>query len=177
MKWKLSEEKIHLGAAKPRISTIPKTKLVTRHSHSHISDAVVIPLTLTRSPSWMLSNQVSYLKGSLMESFTLGPTPKIDFTRNKEHTSANTLSKHYGILYWIFTNYKPRAIYLYASENLILNKFGLWLWSIQTITREHPDSLLWLPFQNRAILPKRGPCPDGLTERPDDLHCHSFSRL
>jgi hypothetical protein len=59
-----------------------------------------------------------------MESFTLGPTPKIDFTRNKEHTPAlareladlqfflNTLSKHYGILYLILTSYKPRATYL-----------------------------------------------------------------
>jgi len=28
------------------------------------------------------------LKGSLMDSFTLGPTPKIDFTRTVEHTSA-----------------------------------------------------------------------------------------
>jgi hypothetical protein len=46
-----------------------------------------------------------------MESFTLGLTPKIDFTRTIEHTlatarelvdiqfSLNTLSKHYGILY------------------------------------------------------------------------------
>jgi hypothetical protein len=46
-----------------------------------------------------------------MESFTLGPTPKIDFKRTIEHIlamareladlqfSLNTLSKHYGILY------------------------------------------------------------------------------
>jgi hypothetical protein len=46
-----------------------------------------------------------------MESLTLGPTPKIDFTRTIEQTLAtareladlqfflNTLSKHYGILY------------------------------------------------------------------------------
>jgi hypothetical protein len=46
-----------------------------------------------------------------MESFTLGPTPKIDFTRTVDHTlamareladlqfSLNTLSKHYEILY------------------------------------------------------------------------------
>jgi hypothetical protein len=27
----------------------------------------------------MLPNQVSYLKGSSIESFTFGPTPKIDF--------------------------------------------------------------------------------------------------
>jgi len=50
-KWKLCEEKYHFGVAKPRISTIPKTKLVTRHPYSHILYAVVIPLTLTRSPS------------------------------------------------------------------------------------------------------------------------------
>jgi hypothetical protein len=34
-KWKLCEEKNHSGAAKPRTSTIPKIKLVTRHSYSH----------------------------------------------------------------------------------------------------------------------------------------------
>jgi len=34
-KWKLCKEKNHSGAAKPRISTILKTKLVTRHSYSH----------------------------------------------------------------------------------------------------------------------------------------------
>jgi hypothetical protein len=123
-KWKLCEEKNHSRAVKHRISTTPKTKLVTRHSYLHTSDAVVIHLTLTRSPSWTLPNQVSYLKGSSIESFTLGSTPKIDFTRNKKHTPAtareladlqfslNILSKHYGILYWILTNYKPRAIYL-----------------------------------------------------------------
>jgi len=72
----------------------------------------------------MLPNQVSYLKGSLMDSFTLGPTPKINFTRTVEHTlatareladlqfSINTLSKHYGIRYRIHTIYKPRALYL-----------------------------------------------------------------
>jgi len=86
--------------------------------------AVVIPLTLTRSPSWMLPNQVSYLKGSSIDFFTLGLIPKIDFTRNVEHTPAtaweladlwfslNTLSKHYGIQYRIHTIYKPRALYL-----------------------------------------------------------------
>jgi hypothetical protein len=52
--------------------------------------AVVIPLTITRSPSLTLPNQVYYLKGSLMYSFTLGSTPKIDFTRTVEHTPAMT---------------------------------------------------------------------------------------
>jgi hypothetical protein len=59
-----------------------------------------------------------------MESFTLGLLCKIDFTQTIEHTLAtareladlqifqNTLSKYYGILYWILTKYKPRAIYL-----------------------------------------------------------------
>jgi len=105
------KRKNYFGAAKPRISTILKTKLVPRHSYLHTSDAVVISLTLTRSSSCTLPNQVSYLKESSMESFTLGPTPKIDFTRNKEHTlttarelanlqfSLNTLSKHDGVLY------------------------------------------------------------------------------
>jgi len=67
--------------------------------------AVVIPLTLTRSLSWKLPNQTFHLKRFLMDSFTLRPTPKIDFTRTVEHTPAtaweladlrfslNTLSK------------------------------------------------------------------------------------
>jgi hypothetical protein len=62
----------------------------------------------------------------LTESFTLGPTIKIDFTRTVEHTlatareladlqfSLTTLSKHYGIIYWILTSYKPKATYLLA---------------------------------------------------------------
>jgi hypothetical protein len=71
--------------------------------------AVAIPLTLTRSPSWTLSNQIFHLKEFLMDSFTLRPTPKIDFTRTVEQTlvmaweladlrfSLNTLSKNYAI--------------------------------------------------------------------------------
>jgi hypothetical protein len=42
--------------------------------------AVVVPWTLTCNPTWTSPNQVSYLNGSSMESFTLGPTPKIDFS-------------------------------------------------------------------------------------------------
>jgi hypothetical protein len=34
----------------------------------------------------MFPNQIFRLKGFLMESFILGPTPKIDFTRKLEHT-------------------------------------------------------------------------------------------
>jgi len=109
------------------------------------SIAVVIPLTITQSPSWTLPNKVSYLKGSLMESFTLGPTPKIDFTRIVEHTPAtareladlrfslNTLSKHYGIRYRIHTIYKPIEPSIHRLiENLNLLKFELWLSRVRT---------------------------------------------
>jgi len=41
---------------------------------------VVVPCSLTCNPTRTPPNQVSYLKGSSMESFTLGSTPKIDFT-------------------------------------------------------------------------------------------------
>jgi hypothetical protein len=59
----------------------------------------------------MLPNQISYFKGSSMESFTLGILLKIDFTRTVEHTlataseladlqiSLKTIFKHYIILY------------------------------------------------------------------------------
>jgi hypothetical protein len=40
---------------------------------------VVVPWSLTCNPTRTLPNQVSYLKVSSMESFTLGPTPKINF--------------------------------------------------------------------------------------------------
>jgi hypothetical protein len=64
------------------------------------------------------------VKGSSMESFTLGPTLRKTSHETKEHTlattreladlqfSLNTISKHYRILYWILTNYKLRRIYL-----------------------------------------------------------------
>jgi hypothetical protein len=40
---------------------------------------VVVPCSLTCNPTQTLPNQVSYLKGSSMESFILDPTSKIDF--------------------------------------------------------------------------------------------------
>jgi hypothetical protein len=125
MKWKLCEEKNHFGAARPRISTIPKTKLVTRHSYSHTSDVVVILLTLTRSPSWMLPNQVSYLKGSSIESFTLGSTPVIDFTWNKEHilvTARELVDLQFSLKPFIYR----------LTENLILLKIELWRVGVRT---------------------------------------------
>jgi len=44
---------------------------------------VVVPCSLTCNPTRTSPNQVSYLKGSSMESFTLEPTPKIDFTADQ----------------------------------------------------------------------------------------------
>jgi hypothetical protein len=79
-KLETQDEKNNSGAAKSRISTIQKTKLNTKQKHSHTPDAVVVPCSLTCNPTGTLPNQVSYLKGSSMESFTLGPTPKIDFS-------------------------------------------------------------------------------------------------
>jgi hypothetical protein len=43
--------------------------------------AVIIPGTMTYNTTRTLPNQVTYLKGSSIESFTLGLLPKIDFTR------------------------------------------------------------------------------------------------
>jgi hypothetical protein len=40
---------------------------------------MVVPCSLTCNPTRTLPNQISYLKASSMESFTLRLTPKIDF--------------------------------------------------------------------------------------------------
>jgi hypothetical protein len=49
---------------------------------------VVVPWTLMCNPTRTPPNQVTYLKGSSMESFTLWPTPKIDFSSvQQQHTT------------------------------------------------------------------------------------------
>jgi hypothetical protein len=55
------------------------TKIVTL-TYSY---AAIVFCTLTRNPTWTPPNQVSYLKGSSMDSFTLELISKIDFTRTK----------------------------------------------------------------------------------------------
>jgi hypothetical protein len=45
--------------------------------------ATIVSSTLTRNPTWRPPNQVSYLKGSSMDSFSLGLLPKLDFTQSK----------------------------------------------------------------------------------------------
>jgi hypothetical protein len=139
-KWKLYEEKNHSGVAKPRKTTIQRQSKLQR-TRIHKPIAVVIPLTITRSLSWTLPNQVIYLKGSLMKFFTLWPTSKIDFTQIVEHTSAtareltdlqfsqNTLSKLREFNTEFCTKHMPRGLYLWASENLILLKIGV-LWAV-----------------------------------------------
>jgi hypothetical protein len=67
MKWKLKMRKTE---DKARYKAITLT----------YPDVVVVPCSLTCSLTRTLPNQVSYLKGSSMESFTLGPTPKVDFS-------------------------------------------------------------------------------------------------
>jgi hypothetical protein len=49
------------------------------------TDAVVVPCSLTCSPTRTLPNQVSYLKGSSMKFLTLEPTSKIDFSCSAAH--------------------------------------------------------------------------------------------
>jgi len=45
----------------------------------------MVPWTLTRNLTWTPPNQVSYLKGSSMESFSLGLLHKLDFTAWSNH--------------------------------------------------------------------------------------------
>jgi len=99
--------------------------------------AVVVPLTLTWSLSLTLPNRISYLKGFLMDSFTLGSSPKIDFGRTVEHTPATawelaslrfslyTLSKLWEFNTEFCTIYKPRAPIYRLKETLNLLKNGL----------------------------------------------------
>jgi hypothetical protein len=54
---------------------------------------VVVHCSLTCNPTRTLHNQVSYLKGSSMESFTLGPTPKIDFSCSAATTHLQWLQR------------------------------------------------------------------------------------
>jgi hypothetical protein len=71
---------------------------------------VVVPCSLTCNPTRTPPNQVSYLKGSSMESFTLGLTPKIGFSYStttanlqclkREQISSNNLTKYLSKLWW-----------------------------------------------------------------------------
>jgi hypothetical protein len=58
---------------------------------------VVVPCSLTCNPTRTLPNQVSYLKGSSMESFTLGLTPKIDFRCSEATAHLQWLQRKYHV--------------------------------------------------------------------------------
>jgi hypothetical protein len=91
--WGSQTQDIHYSENKARYKAV----------NSHTSDAVGVPCSLTCNPTRTLPNQVSYLKGSSMKSFTLGPTPKIDFSCSsatahlqwleREQISSNNLHK------------------------------------------------------------------------------------
>jgi hypothetical protein len=104
----------------------------------------------------MLPNQIFHLKGFLMDSFTLGPTPKIDFTRTLEHTlaktweladlrfSLNTFSKPYGIHNWILYKNTDLEAPIYRLQET--SKIA----EIRTLSVERldgnlprPDGFLW----------------------------------
>jgi hypothetical protein len=86
---------------------------------------MIVSTTLTRNLTWTPLNQISYLKGSSMDSFTLGLLRKIDF--NDKHSNnimatlteladlhniyLNNLFKYRRIQQWIHTNYMPRDLY------------------------------------------------------------------
>jgi hypothetical protein len=89
-KWKvLSREKPLRGSQTQDIHN-SKNKASYKAIALTYLDAVVVPWTLTRTYTWTLLNQVSYLKGLSMESFSLGLLPKLDFTGWLNHT-INTL--------------------------------------------------------------------------------------
>jgi hypothetical protein len=52
-------------------------------NNTHIPDAAIVSSTLTFNPTRTPPNQVTYLKGSSIESFTLRLTSKIDFTADQ----------------------------------------------------------------------------------------------
>jgi len=53
---------------------------------------------MTCNPTRTLPNQIFHLKRFLMDSFTLGPTPKIDFIRTLEHTGNGLRASRSSIL-------------------------------------------------------------------------------
>jgi hypothetical protein len=57
------------------------------------TDAVVVPCSLTCNSTRTLPNKVSYLKESSMESFTLWPTLKIDFSCSTATTHLQWLQR------------------------------------------------------------------------------------
>jgi len=55
---------------------------------------MVVPCSLTCNPTRTLPNQVSNLKGSSMESFILGSSPKIDFSCSAQQHTCNGMREN-----------------------------------------------------------------------------------
>jgi hypothetical protein len=96
----------------------------------------------------MLPNQVSYLKGSSMESFTLGPTPKIDF-------SCSTTTAH---LQWL-----QRKL---NQLNNLSNNFYEHLWNsiLNSCSSQCPRASIY------RLKYRMGDCSDICGCRPDGGH-------
>jgi len=84
--------------------------------------AVVVPWTLTCNPTRTPPNQVTYLKGFSMESFTLGFFPKIDFTLTQQQHFGNGLRANWSSI----GNFDPFSL----KTGLILpHMLALWLFT------------------------------------------------
>jgi hypothetical protein len=75
-KKKIGSSQIHYSEDKVSTNTVTLT----------YPYAAIVSCTLARNPTWTSLNQISYLKGSSMDSFTLGLLPKIDFNTNTATT-------------------------------------------------------------------------------------------
>jgi hypothetical protein len=72
---------------------------------------MIVSTTLTSNPTWTPRNQVSYLKGSSMDSFTLRLLPKIDFNKQaQQQHNGNNLRANGSV------QYIPKIYYLSSKE-------------------------------------------------------------
>jgi hypothetical protein len=86
---KINNTRIFVNEVKNSIWEKPLRGSQTQDIHYSEDKTRYKVVTLTRTPP----NQVSYLKGSSMESFTLGPTPKIDFSLSAATAHTTTASE------------------------------------------------------------------------------------
>jgi len=106
---------------------------------------VVIPCSLTCNPTRMPPNQVSYLKGSLMESFILEPTSKIYFR-------CSTATAH---LQWL-----QRKL---ISSTIFQNYFSEHLWN--SIPNSCSSKCPWASIYRLRC--RMGDCSNMYGHRPD----------
>jgi hypothetical protein len=141
------------------------------------TDVVVVPCSLTCNPTQMLPNQVTYLKGSSIESFTLGPTPKIDFSLQLS-TLVKRLQRDWWLLWALmeFTSNSCSSQCLGASIYRLRCRMG----DCSVMYGRHPDgepwpserTTMWQDFSKilLKIFPVWEPRPDGETLTSGRLH-------